>query len=134
MKPVYVGQVTLVFPLFDGNTLIKDKVSVCGADRTRTGQRSVVFGLGNGQLELRYMPANADIEVGDLQVTSGWTTSTCPLSGRPGRPYRARQRLFFRPHFLRADCRVENFGRGDDSSPPARPDRNVRRKAPAGPR
>src|SRR6185369_6505685 len=33
--------------------------------------RSVVFGLGNGQLELRYMPANADIQVGDLLVTSG---------------------------------------------------------------
>jgi rod shape-determining protein MreC len=37
----------------------------------RTGQRSVVFGLGNGQLELRYMPANADVQVGDMLVTSG---------------------------------------------------------------
>ena len=37
----------------------------------RSGQRSVVFGLGNGQLELRYMPANADIQVGDMLVTSG---------------------------------------------------------------
>jgi rod shape-determining protein MreC len=37
----------------------------------RTGQRSVVFGLGNGQLELRYMPANADVQVGDVLVTSG---------------------------------------------------------------
>jgi cell shape-determining protein MreC len=37
----------------------------------RSGQRSVVFGLGNGQLELRYMPANADVQVGDMLVTSG---------------------------------------------------------------
>jgi rod shape-determining protein MreC len=37
----------------------------------RSGQRSVVFGLGNGQLELRYMPANADVQVGDVLVTSG---------------------------------------------------------------
>jgi hypothetical protein len=37
----------------------------------RSGQRSVVFGLGNGQLELRYMPANADVQVGDILVTSG---------------------------------------------------------------
>jgi rod shape-determining protein MreC len=33
--------------------------------------RSVVFGLGNGQLELRFLPANADVQNGDLLVTSG---------------------------------------------------------------
>jgi rod shape-determining protein MreC len=34
--------------------------------------RAVVFGLGyDGALELRYMPVNADIESGDLLVTSG---------------------------------------------------------------
>ena len=27
--------------------------------------------VGNGQLELRYMPANADVQNGDLLVTSG---------------------------------------------------------------
>jgi rod shape-determining protein MreC len=37
----------------------------------RTGLRSVVFGLGNGQLELRFLPANADVQNGDLLVTSG---------------------------------------------------------------
>jgi rod shape-determining protein MreC len=37
----------------------------------RSGQRSVVFGLGTGLLELRYMPANADVQVGDMLVTSG---------------------------------------------------------------
>ena len=33
--------------------------------------RSVVFGLGDGQLELRFLPANADVQNGDLLVTSG---------------------------------------------------------------
>src|SRR5574343_305741 len=61
-----VGQVTRVFPFSAEITLITDKDQV-----VPTGQRSVVFGLGNGQLELRYMPANADIQVGDLLVTSG---------------------------------------------------------------
>ena len=37
----------------------------------RTGLRSVVYGLGGGQLELRYLPANADIKEGDVLVTSG---------------------------------------------------------------
>jgi rod shape-determining protein MreC len=37
----------------------------------RTGLRSVVFGLGNGQLELRFLPANADVQNGDVLVTSG---------------------------------------------------------------
>ena len=31
----------------------------------------MVFGIGDGQLELRYMPANADVKVGDVLVTSG---------------------------------------------------------------
>lgn len=66
-----VGQVTRVFPFSSEITLITDKDQVVPVQIVRTGQRSVVFGLGNGQLELRYMPANADIEVGDLLVTSG---------------------------------------------------------------
>lgn len=37
----------------------------------RNGLRSVVFGLGDGRLELRFMPANADVEIGDDLVTSG---------------------------------------------------------------
>jgi rod shape-determining protein MreC len=38
----------------------------------RNGIRAVVFGSGNiSELELRYQPVNADIEVGDMLVTSG---------------------------------------------------------------
>ena len=66
-----VGQVTRVFPFSAEITLITDKDQVVPVQVVRTGQRSVVFGLGNGQLELRYMPANADIQEGDLLVTSG---------------------------------------------------------------
>src|SRR5574343_446540 len=66
-----VGQVTRVFPFSSEITLITDKDQAVPVQIVRNGQRSVVFGLGNGQLELRYMPANADVEVGDLLVTSG---------------------------------------------------------------
>ncbi len=65
------GQVTRVFPFSAEITLITDKDQVVPVQVVRTGQRSVVFGLGNGQLELRYMPANADIQIGDMLVTSG---------------------------------------------------------------
>lgn len=66
-----VGQVTRVFPFSAEITLITDKDQAVPIQVVRSGQRSVVFGLGNGQLELRYLPANADIQVGDLLVTSG---------------------------------------------------------------
>jgi rod shape-determining protein MreC len=66
-----VGQVTRVFPFSAEITLITDKDQVVPVQIVRSGQRSVVFGLGNGQLELRYMPANADIQIGDVLVTSG---------------------------------------------------------------
>ena len=66
-----VGQVTRVFPFSAEITLITDKDQAVPVQVVRSGQRSVVFGLGNGQLELRYMPANADVQVGDILVTSG---------------------------------------------------------------
>ena len=66
-----VGQVTRVFPFSAEITLITDKDQAVPVQIVRSGQRSVVFGLGNGQLELRYMPANADIQIGDVLVTSG---------------------------------------------------------------
>ena len=66
-----VGQVTRIFPFSAEITLITDKDQAVPVQVVRSGQRSVVFGLGNGQMELRYMPANADVQVGDLLVTSG---------------------------------------------------------------
>jgi rod shape-determining protein MreC len=66
-----VGQVTRVFPFVSEVTLITDKDQAVPVQIVRNGLRSVVFGLGNGQLELRFMPANADVQNGDLLVTSG---------------------------------------------------------------
>jgi len=66
-----IGQVTRVYPLLSEITLITDKDQAIPVQVVRSGLRSVVFGLGNGQLELRYMPANADVQEGDVLVTSG---------------------------------------------------------------
>jgi len=66
-----VGQVTRVFPFVSEITLITDKDQAVPVQIVRNGLRSVVFGLGDGQLELRFMPANADVQDGDLLVTSG---------------------------------------------------------------
>lgn len=66
-----VGQVTRVFPFVSEVTLITDKDQAIPVQIVRNGLRSVVFGLGDGQLELRFMPANADVQNGDLLVTSG---------------------------------------------------------------
>lgn len=66
-----IGQITRVFPFGSEVTLVTDKNQVVPVKVLRTGQRSVVFGLGNGQLELRYLPSNVDVVEGDMLVTSG---------------------------------------------------------------
>lgn len=66
-----VGQVTRVHGLSSEITLITDKDQVVPVQIVRTGQRSVVYGLGDGRMDLRYLPANADVQEGDLIVTSG---------------------------------------------------------------
>ena len=66
-----IGQVTRVYPMVSEVTLITDKDQAVPVQVVRSGLRSVVFGLGNGQLELRFLPANADVQNGDLIVTSG---------------------------------------------------------------
>ena len=66
-----VGQITRVFPFASEVTLITDKNQAVPVQIVRNGLRSVIFGLGSGQLELRFMPANADVQNGDLLVTSG---------------------------------------------------------------
>ena len=66
-----IGQVTRIFPFVSEITLITDKDQAVPVQIVRNGLRSVAFGLGDGQLELRFMPANADIQEGDLLITSG---------------------------------------------------------------
>ena len=68
-----LGQVTRVEPLLSEVTLVIDRDFAIPVLNTRTGARSVAYGdtLGSGGLELRYMPANADVQDGDLLSTSG---------------------------------------------------------------
>lgn len=67
-----IGQVTRVFPWASEVTLITDKEQAVPIQVLRSGLRGVTFGIGyDGQLELRFMPVNADIQNGDLLVTSG---------------------------------------------------------------
>jgi rod shape-determining protein MreC len=67
-----VGQVTRAFPWLAEVTLITDKEQAVPIQAVRSGLRGVTFGIGyDGTLELRFMPVNADIQNGDLLVTSG---------------------------------------------------------------
>jgi rod shape-determining protein MreC len=67
-----VGQVTRVFPFTSEVTLLTDKEQAVPVQLLRNGLRSVAFGRGkSGALELRFTAPNADIQVGDIVVTSG---------------------------------------------------------------
>lgn len=67
-----LGQVTRAFPSRSEVSLITDKEQIVPVESLRNGIRSVAYGgLDGGLLELRFMAANADIENGDLLVTSG---------------------------------------------------------------
>jgi len=67
-----VGQVTRVFAWASEVTLVTDKEQAVPIQAVRSGLRGVTFGIGyDGTLELRFMPVNADIQNGDLLVTSG---------------------------------------------------------------
>ena len=69
-----VGQVTRVYPLSSEVTLLTDRDQSIPVLNARTGQRFVAFGdpstLG-GSLELRFVPASADVQANDLLTTSG---------------------------------------------------------------
>lgn len=69
-----LGQVTRVYPLVSEVTLLVDRDQIIPVLNARTGARYVAFGQpgekGDG-LELRYTLSSADIDEGDLLVTSG---------------------------------------------------------------
>ena len=66
-----LGQVTRVYPLASEVTLLTDRDQAIPVLNTRTGQRSVAYGQPRlGLLELRFVAASTDIEVGDLLTTS----------------------------------------------------------------
>jgi rod shape-determining protein MreC len=67
-----LGQVTRVYPLSAEITLLTDKEAAIPVLNPRTQQRSAAFGSGDGDLmELRFMAGNADVQPGDLLITSG---------------------------------------------------------------
>lgn len=67
-----VGQVTRAHPLLAEITLIIDKDHAIPVEVVRNGVRGVAFGSGDGEtIELRFMAANADVQIGDALVTSG---------------------------------------------------------------
>lgn len=69
-----LGQVTRVYPYVSEVTLVTDRDQAIPVLNTRTGVRGIAYGdgsLSSGAMELRYMPANADVQVGDMLTTSG---------------------------------------------------------------
>lgn len=67
-----IGQVTRVFPWQSEVTLITDKEQAIPIQVQRSGLRGILFGIGyDGGLELRYMPVSADVQNGDILMTSG---------------------------------------------------------------
>lgn len=67
-----IGQITRVHTLVSEVTLITDKAQAIPVQIVRNGLRAVAFGAGaSGMIELRFLPANADVRNGDRLVTSG---------------------------------------------------------------
>ena len=70
-----LGQVTRVFPLVSEVTLLVDRDQAVPVLNIRTGARGVAYGdpvAGHGGgMELRFMPANADVRADDVLTTSG---------------------------------------------------------------
>ena len=70
-----LGQVTRLYPLTSEVTLLTDKDAAIPVLNARTRHRSVAFGgtqiAGAGAMELRFMSGNADVQAGDILVTSG---------------------------------------------------------------
>jgi rod shape-determining protein MreC len=67
-----VGQVTRVFPFTSEVTLLTDKEQAIPVQVLRNGLRSIAYGRGQaGTLDLRFMAPNADVQVGDILITSG---------------------------------------------------------------
>src|SRR5690606_17204501 len=70
-----LGQVTRVQPFSSEVTLLSDRDQAIPVMVARTGARSVAYGdasnIRTDGMELRFMPNDADVQVGDELVTSG---------------------------------------------------------------
>lgn len=65
-----IGQTTHVGPWSAEVILITDQEHAVPVQIERTGLRTIAVGTGDG-IALPYLPANADVKVGDLLITSG---------------------------------------------------------------
>ncbi len=69
-----IGQVTRVFDRVSEVTMITDGDQAIPVLNTRTGVRGVAFGdltVASGGMELRFTPADTDVQAGDVLSTSG---------------------------------------------------------------
>jgi len=69
-----VGQVTRVYPLTAEVTLLTDRDQSIPVVNSRTGARNITSGdilAGVPLIELKFVPASADVKEGDLLTTSG---------------------------------------------------------------
>ena len=66
-----IGQVVRVFPLTSEVSLLTDKDQAIPIQVQRNGLRAVLEGAGAGVMELRFLATNAEVEVGDVLITSG---------------------------------------------------------------
>ncbi len=66
-----VGQIAHVDPFHSDLLLITDPSHSLPVRVVRNGLRAIAIGTGEPTLEIPHIPNNADIEVGDLLVTSG---------------------------------------------------------------
>ena len=68
---VAIGRIIYVTPWTSTVQLITNPQSAVGAKVVRTSARGVAHGAGDGTLDLDYVTSLADVEVGDIVVTSG---------------------------------------------------------------
>lgn len=66
-----IGQITRAYPLISEVTLLTDKEQAIPVQVQRNGLRAVLGGAGAGGLELRFLAANAEVQEGDILLTSG---------------------------------------------------------------
>lgn len=91
------GQVTQVTPFSATAILISDPSHALPVQVLRTGLRTLIVGTGNADsLSVRYIPASADIKVGDVVSTSGLggrfpadypVASISSIERSPGEPF-----------------------------------------------
>jgi rod shape-determining protein MreC len=69
-----IGQITQVYPRSAEVSLLVGQNATIPVRNQRTGTASVAYGLptvGAGGVELKHLPSNADVQVGDVLTTSG---------------------------------------------------------------